>query len=436
MTTATVARPHELRGEIAIPGDKSISHRAVMFASLAGGLSSISNFLTGDDCLATVACMRALGAEITVDQEAGRVSVRGAGARGLTSPEHVLDARNSGTTMRLLSGLLAGLPINAVLTGDDSLRRRPMGRIVKPLKLMGAEITGEENDQYAPIVIHGGGLRGIEYVSPVASAQVKSAILLAGLHADGPTTVVEPARSRDHTERMLQAMGGNVLDDGERAVTINPTPSSLTPIDIAVPGDISSAAFWLVAAACHPDAKVTLRDVGVNPTRSGVLHVLRRMGARISIDNERLAGGEPVADITVESSDLQGAEISGDEIPSLIDEIPLLAVAAATAEGATVIRDAAELRVKESDRIADLKAILEPMATRIEERPDGMTIHGGIKLNGAHVDPKGDHRLVMTAAVAGLLADGVTVISGPDAAAVSYPNFWRDLNRLRGDSAA
>jgi 3-phosphoshikimate 1-carboxyvinyltransferase len=426
-----IRAPAALHATVEVPGDKSISHRAAILNALASGLATVHNFLTADDCLATLDCLRALGVNWRLDEQEAEVTltVEGVGLSGLREAEDVLDARNSGTTMRLLAGLLAGQPFLSLLTGDASLRSRPMARIVTPLREMGAQVWARAGDTCAPLAIRGGRLRGIRYRTPVASAQVKSAVLLAGLFAQGETTVEEPAASRDHTERMLAAMGAAVRREGP-AVCLAPPSGPLEPLNLRVPGDLSAAAFWMVAAALHPDAQVSLPGVGLNPTRSGLIDALRHMGADIEVGEERTVGGEPVADISVRSSSLTGTVVEGDLLPRLIDEIPVLAVAAALARGPTAIRDAAELRVKESDRLATVAAELRRLGARLEERPDGLVIEGGARLRGAAVNSHGDHRLAMALAVAGLLAEGETVVAGSEAAAVSYPGFWRDLEAL------
>lgn len=415
-----------LHGEVRVPGDKSISHRAVMFGALARGETTIENFLFGEDCLSTVRLVRALGVEVSLED--GRAVVQSGGMDALQEPADVLDAGNSGTTMRLMAGILAGCPFFSVITGDASLRGRPMGRVIKPLAAMGARITGRRDNTCAPLAIRGGGLRAVEYMSPVASAQVKSAVLLAGLFCEGRTVVIEPARSRDHTERLLRHLGARVEMEGERvAVWGRPV---LQATKITVPGDISSAMFFLVAGLVVPEAEIYLPGTGVNPTRTGALHILKQMGADIVFMNEREVNGEPVADIRVRSSRLTGTEIGGDIIPHLIDEIPVLAVAAALAEGETVVRDAGELRHKETDRIAAVVDLLGRMGANIEERADGFVIRGVRQLHGAAIDSRGDHRIAMAAAVAGLVAGGETVIRGAECASISYPSFFDTLNRL------
>ncbi len=425
-----ITAPARLGGRIRVAGDKSISHRAVMLNGLAQGQARISNFLAGADCLSTVACMRAMGVRIL---EGEPLTVIGAGLHGLQEPQDVLNAENSGTTMRLLTGLLAGQRFFSVITGDESLRRRPMDRVIKPLRLMGADVRGRQDDTRPPLAITGGRLKAIQYTLPVASAQLKSSLLLAGLFAEGKTDLIEKVATRDHTERMLAAMGAHVTmsasDESHTLVTLE-APESLRSIDIEVPGDLSSAAFWMVAAAVHPNARLTLECVGINPTRTGIVDILRAMGARLFVENERLEGGEPVADITVESSVLSGIDIGGGLIPRAIDDIPVLAVAAAAASGTTSIRDAAELRVKESDRISTLAVELNRLGASVEELPDGLIIHGGVRLEGASCRSHGDHRLAMALAVAGLIARGQTTIDDEDVVRVSYPGFWDDLSRV------
>ena len=423
-----ISQPSTLRGTVAPPGDKSVSHRAAIFNAIAEGTAVVENFCPGQDGVATLRCLRGLGAEIT--SEGGVLRITGG---ALHEPGDVLDAGNSGTTMRMLAGVLAGLPFVSVLTGDRSLHSRPMDRIAAPLRLMGAEISGRGERTLAPLSIRGGGLRGIEYRMPVASAQVKSALLLAGLTADGETVLEQPARSRDHTERLFAAMGVPVLEDG---LTLKLRPGRLRAIDVTVPGDISSAAFWLVAGVCHPDAQVRIQGVGINPSRTGILEALEAMGASITIENRRTQGGEPVADLIARSSSLQATEIGGDLVPRLIDEVPALSLAACFAQGTTVVRDAAELRVKESDRIRTTARELSRLGARIEELPDGLRITGGAALQGATCRSYGDHRLAMTLGVAGLLAQGATTVRGAQAASVSYPSFWTDLNRLLPDEVA
>ncbi|MEW6142176.1 MAG: 3-phosphoshikimate 1-carboxyvinyltransferase [Chloroflexota bacterium] len=422
----TVRPVRRLAGEVSPPGDKSISHRAVMFNALADGEAAVTNLAQGDDVRSTIQCLKTLGVSIKRQKDA--LIISGAAKTGLKEPDDVLNTGNSGTTIRLITGILAAQPFLSVITGDASLRSRPMKRIIDPLRQMGAKIWGRGDGSLAPLAIHGGQLKGIDCRLPMASAQVKSAVLLAALFTQGKTSVEEPSPSRDHTERMLRRMGARLQASGARVTLMPGRP--LKSFSLRVPGDISSAAFWMVAAAISPEARITIRDCGVNPTRTGIIDVLKTMGARLKIANERFEGDEPVADITVESSRLKGVEISGGLIPRVIDEIPVLAVAACMAEGKTVIRDAAELRVKESDRIASTAAELSRLGARIEELPDGMVIYGGKRLEGAEVSSHLDHRLAMSLAVAGLVAKGTTSIHQADSVTISYPGFWDDLHRL------
>jgi len=415
-----------LGGQVNPPGDKSISHRAVILNSMALGQARIENIAPGDDFWATVSCSRALGVEIT--DESGILTVSGVGRDGFIEPPDVLNAGNSATTMRLLAGLLAAQPFFSIVTGDESLRSRPMDRIIHPLRLMGAQIWGRGEDSLAPLAIKGNRLQGIDYRLPVASAQLKSAILIAALLAKGETTIEEPAPSRDHTERLLRAMGAKLQSDGTRIALI--PSASLSAIDVHVPGDISSAAFWLVAAAIHPNAHIRITNTGVNPTRSGIIDVLLEMGAKLKVENERMEGGEPVADLEVESSELVGMQIGGALITRLIDEIPLVALAGCFARGKTIIRDAQELRVKEADRIEATVKELSRLGADIEELPDGMIIHGGKRLEGGDCSSHHDHRLAMALGIAALMAQGETVIHNAEAVAISYPSFWQDLGRL------
>ncbi|MFN8585010.1 MAG: 3-phosphoshikimate 1-carboxyvinyltransferase [Dehalococcoidia bacterium] len=434
-----VRRPARLRGTIAIPGDKSVTHRAIMFNSIAAGDARIDGFLDAADTRSTLECMRALGAEIE-DLGGGVLVVHGRGRGGLHEADNVLDCGNSGTTMRLLTGLVSGLPMLSVLTGDDSLRRRPMARVVRPLAQLGAEITARAAGTLPPVVVQGGPLRGGQRVdTAVASAQVKSALLLAGLAADGPTTVSEPSASRDHTERMLAAMGAGIAtveDGGRHVVTLTPPATDLVAVDVTVPGDISTAAVWMVLASLHPDAELTLMNVGINPTRTGLLDILWGMGADITLIEERVTGGEPVADLRVRSARLKGIEVGGELVPRAIDELPLVALAGALAEGETLIRDAEELRVKESDRVASTAAVLRAFGAEVEERPDGMLVRGGATLHAGSAESRGDHRLAMLGAAAGVLADGVSTIVGGGAVVVSYPEFWEELLRLQAAEGA
>jgi 3-phosphoshikimate 1-carboxyvinyltransferase len=427
MATRKISAAPRLRGALSVPGDKSISHRAVMFNAIAEGKAEITHFLLGADCLSTIACFRAMGVQI--EQHADRVVVHGVGLRGLREPHDVLDCGNSGTTLRLMTGLLAGINgMYAVLTGDASLRSRPQRRIVDPLRGLGATVDGRSQGTLAPISVRGATLHGGHYELPIASAQVKSAVLLAALSGDGVMTVSGRIDGRDHTERMLAGMGIDIQTRGN-IVTLTPPVHPVFPyaLSLRVPGDPSSAAFWWVAAAIHPNAELTTLGVGMNPTRIGALDVLRAMGARVTVSNLRTEGSEPVADVTVASSTLTGTIISGPIIPALIDEIPILAIAAAMATGQTVIADAAELKAKETDRIKTVVDALHAMGVRVEATADGMIIEGRGHLDAAAVESHGDHRLAMAWAVAALVARGEMSIAGGEAVDVSYPDFWRDL---------
>ena len=433
-----ITAPARLEGEVSLPGDKSISHRAALLNSMARGTAQVTNFCVGDDRASMLRCLRGLHVDIehepasSGDETQDRFIIHGRGPDGLSEPDGVLDSGNSGTTMRLVSGLLASRPFFSVISGDESLRSRPMDRIVRPLQEMGARVMGRGGGSKAPLAFHGGGLHGIEYEMPVASAQLKSCLLIAGLGAEGETVVHEPAATRDHTERMMAAMGANVERDGLRIAV---RPSDLSAVDVRVPGDISSAAFWLVAGAVHPQAQVLVRAVSVNPTRTGVLEILRSMGARLTLENPRFEGGEEVADIRVESSDLHATEIAGSLVPRAIDELPVVAVAACFAQGTTVIRDAAELRTKETDRIRAMAQELSRMGGQVEEIDDGLIIRGATSLRGADCRSHGDHRVAMAVSVAGLLARGETTLADAEAAAVSYPGFWQQMASLAGESA-
>ena len=430
MTDMRLAAVPQLRGNIDVPGDKSISHRAVMFNAIAEGTAHITHFLPGADCLSTIACFRALGVQI--EHHGDSVTVHGVGLRGLREPNDVLDCGNSGTTLRLLTGLLAGQAGKyAVLTGDASLRSRPQRRIIDPLRALGAQLDGRNNGALAPLSVRGATIHGGAYELPIASAQVKSALLLAALSGDDVLTLTGRTDGRDHTELMLAGMGIDIRTNGS-TVTLSPPAHPVLPyaLSLRVPGDPSSAAFWWVAAAIHPDAEITTTGVGMNPTRIGALEVLKAMGAQITISNARTEGSEPVADVTVRSSSLMATSIRGAIIPHLIDEIPVLAVAAAMANGQTVIADAQELKAKETDRIATVVAALHAMGVTAEATDDGMLITGRGALNGATLASHGDHRLAMAWAVASLVATGSTTIQGTDAVDVSYPGFWRDLQLI------
>ncbi len=430
----TIARPRSLRGEIIAPGDKSVSHRAIMFNALSNtGTAHVTNFSPGADCTSTVEMMRELGVKIT--REAGpegagdNLTVTGVGLNGIQEPAEILDAGNSGTTTRLMSGVLAGRDMLAVLTGDNSLKSRPMGRVINPLTEMGAVISGRAGNTLAPLVFHGGSLRGIEYEMPVASAQLKSCLLLAGLRADGPTRLVQPAESRDHTERMFDAMGATLSRDG---LTLELHPGELETVDVDVPGDISSAAFWMVAGVTHSDAELLIKNVGINPTRAGIITALQMMNADLTLQDERTIAGEPVADVLVRSSELKATEISGDIVPLLIDEIPVLAVAAAVAEGTTVFKDAEELRVKESDRIQASIDWLVGADVDATGTPDGMTITGAESFGGGSFESFDDHRLAMSLGVAGMISREPITVLDPDVAGISYPNFWKIIEDFGG----
>ncbi len=419
-----------VKGSITIPGDKSISHRALMLGAIAEGETTIEGLLLGEDPRSTADCFRAMGAKIS-ELNSQRVLVTGVGLGNLQEPQNILDAGNSGTTMRLMLGLLASHPDRLfIVTGDSSLRSRPMLRVVKPLTDMGASIWGRKDNSLAPLAVRGQQLQPTHYHSPIASAQVKSCILLAGLMVDGKTTVTEPALSRDHTERMLQAFGATLsIDAATHSVTLTGKPR-LRGQKVIVPGDISSAAFWLVAGAIVPDSNLLITNVGVNPTRTGILEALSMMEADITRENERTVAGEPVADLRVKYGQLKACEISGDLIPRLIDEIPILAVAAAHAVGKTTIKDAAELRVKESDRLAVMASELGKMGANIAELPDGLEITGGNELQGAEVDSFTDHRIAMSLAIAALNAKGKTTVHRAEAASISYPNFVDTLTEI------
>lgn len=415
-----------LKGEVTIPGDKSVSHRSVMFGAIAKGTTEIHNFLQGADCLSTIACFSSMG--VAIENNGDTVLVHGNGMRGLKKPDSILDCGNSGTTTRLISGILAAQDFTVTLTGDESIQKRPMKRIMTPLSLMGAQIRSIHDNGCAPLEITGSSLHGIHYQSPVASAQVKSAILLAGLYADGETRVTEPYLSRNHTELMLSRFGADVHTEDTTAVIR--TASELFGQQIFVPGDISSAAFFLAAGLITPNSEILVRNVGINPTRDGILHVFRDMGADITMLHVKDDGGEPTADILVRSSSLHGTVIEGSIIPTLIDELPVIAAAACFAHGDTIIRDASELKVKESNRVEVMVRNLSAMGAHVEETEDGMIIHGGRPLHGAVVDSRLDHRIAMTFAIAAGLADGVTEILGAECVNISYPGFYTDLQRL------
>lgn len=409
-------------GQIKVPGDKSISHRAVMLGSLANGVTEISGFLKGADCLSTIDCFRKMGIDIDINGE--NVTVHGNGLRGLLKPDEMLYTGNSGTTTRLLCGILAGQNFDTSITGDASIQKRPMGRVVQPLSMMGAKIENE----YCPLYITGTKLHGIDYKMPDASAQVKTAIILAGLYADGETVIHEIEKSRDHTELMLSAMGADLTVDN-LDITVKPT-NDLTAVNVDVPGDISSAAFFLVLGAIMPNSQITVTNVGINPTRTGIIDVLKDMGADITLENVHTSAGETVADITVRSSSLKGTTVGGDIIPRLIDELPIIAVAAVFADGQTVIKDAQELKVKETNRIRAVVDEFNKCGIDITETDDGMIINGGKSIHGADFKTYGDHRMAMSLTVLAQLADGESTLDDSDCACVSYPTFFDDFYKL------
>lgn len=409
-------------GQIKVPGDKSISHRAVMLGSLANGVTEISGFLKGADCLSTIDCFRKMGIDIDINGE--NVTVHGNGLRGLKKPDEMLYTGNSGTTTRLLCGILAGQNFDTSITGDASIQKRPMGRVVQPLSMMGAKIENE----YCPLYITGTKLHGIDYKMPVASAQVKTAIILAGLYAYGETVIHEIEKSRDHTELMLSAMGADLTVDN-LDITVKPT-NDLTAVNVDVPGDISSAAFFLVLGAIMPNSQITVTNVGINPTRTGIINVLKDMGADITLENVHTSAGETVADITVRSSSLKGTTVGGDIIPRLIDELPIIAVAAVFADGQTVIKDAQELKVKETNRIRAVVDEFNKCGIDITETDDGMIINGGKSIHGADFKTYDDHRMAMSLTVLAQLADGESTLDDSDCACVSYPTFFDDFYKL------
>ncbi len=416
-----------LRGEITAEADKSISHRAVIFPALARGESVVRNFLLAADTMSSYSCMKQLGVQIIRDGSLLRV--QGKGIEGLQEPVDVLNCGNSGTTMRLLTGLLSARPFFSVLSGDASLNNRPMKRIINPLSSMGAKISARRQGNFPPLAVNGRNLHGIDYALPVASAQVKSALLLAALTADGETSITEPHKSRDHTERMLEAMGARIKHEGLQII-VSPD-ANLTPQEFIVPGDISSAAFFMVAAALVPGSELIIKGVGINPTRSGIIDVLIQMGCNIKIENKQIISGEPVADLIISGSELKAVEISGDIIPRLIDELPVIAVAMAGASGTSVVHDAQELRVKETDRIKAITSELKKMGISAEATEDGFIIEGRSgTIKGAQVNSHGDHRIAMSLAVAALLAEGETSISNPQAVDISFPGFWQEMVRL------
>lgn len=420
-----VTNVKSLRGTVEIPGDKSISHRAIMFGSIAEGTTTVQNFLAGEDCLSTIACFQKLGVNIV--QEGTNVKIEGVGFDGLQEAKELLDVGNSGTTIRLLTGILAGLPMHSVLAGDASIAKRPMTRVVEPLRQMGANIEGRENGKFTPLSVRGGELQGITYELPVASAQVKSAVLLAGLRAKGQTTVIEPAKTRNHTETMLQMFGVDIQTN-DRTITIAGN-QQLKGTEIMVPGDISSAAFFLTAGAIVPDSHILLKNVGLNETRSGIIDVLSAMGADFTIINKKDVS-EPFGDIEIATSNLKGTTINGEIIPRLIDEIPIIALMATQAEGTTIIADAKELKVKETNRIDTVVSELTKLGADITATEDGMIIKGKTPLHGGTVNSHGDHRIGMMLAIAATIASGEVILEDADAVAVSYPTFFDHLQQL------
>ncbi|WP_117160732.1 3-phosphoshikimate 1-carboxyvinyltransferase [Paraliobacillus sp. X-1268] len=414
-----------LSGDIYVPGDKSISHRAIIFGSLSYGKTSITNFLDGEDCMRSIHAFQAMG--VVIKKEAQEVTIEGSGVEGLREPLTPINLGNSGTTARLLIGVLAGLPFHVTLYGDDSLSVRPMDRVTVPLREMGAHIDGRENGKYLPLAMRGGNLHSISFESPVKSAQVKSAILLAGLLAEGSTEVIEKTTTRNHTENMLQAFGGDITVENEKIIVDG--EQKLTGTTIQVPGDISSAAFFLVAAAIVPNSELTIRDVGLNHTRTGIINVLQLMGVDIDVVEERHIGGETIGSITVRSSDVKGIEIGGDLIPRMIDEIPIVALLATQAKGTTIIRDAEELRYKETDRIASVVNTLQALGASVTATNDGMIIEGQSKLTGGSVDSLGDHRIGMMIAIASLITTDQVTLNNPDCINISYPTFFEHLDK-------
>lgn len=420
---------HPLRGELKVPGDKSISHRAVMLGSLAQGDTEVSDFLEGADCLSTIDCFRKMG--IDIEKTDHKIIIHGKGLHGLKKPYGILDCGNSGTTMRLISGILSGQSFESTLTGDPSIKKRPMNRIIRPLKLMGADIKSINSNDCAPLSIVGKQLNGIEYHSPLASAQVKSCILLAGLYADSPTSVTEPYVSRNHTELMLSYFEGDVKTL-ETTAMIQPEPH-LKGQKVDVPGDISSAAYFIAAALMIPGSKILLKNVGINPTRNGIITVCKSMGGKIELINQRNDGYEPTADLLIQSSDLHGCVIGGGMIPTLIDEIPIIAVLASFASGITMIKDAQELKVKESNRLDIMVKELQAMGVNVEGTDDGMIIQGGNPMNGTEIESYLDHRIAMAFSIAGLVCEGETTIKHSNCIDISYPGFYKDLAELSQD---
>lgn len=421
-----LTRVNSLKGEVTVPGDKSISHRSIMLGSLAKGDTEVYGFLQGADCLSSIDCFRKMGVEI--ENKGDIVVIHGRGLRGLQAPTDTLDVGNSGTTTRLMSGILAAQQFASRVNGDASIQKRPMKRIMTPLSMMGADIVSELGNDCAPLIINGKALKGIHYDSPVASAQVKSAILFAGLYADGETSVTEPAVSRNHTELMFEEFGVDIRCE-DKTVTVKPA-TELYAKKVVVPGDISSAAYFMVAGAITPNSQITIKNVGINPTRDGIVKVFEMMGADMKVEKTSGDVGEPTADITVSTSNLKGCVVGGDIIPTLIDEIPAIAILACFADGETIIKDAQELKVKESNRIDVMVNNLKAMGADIEATDDGMIIRGGKTLHGAVIDSKLDHRIAMSFAVAAMNAEGETEILGSECVDISYPKFYEDMKML------
>ncbi|MHB8483011.1 MAG: 3-phosphoshikimate 1-carboxyvinyltransferase [Nitrospiria bacterium] len=429
MSVLTVKKSPPIKGEIIVPGDKSITHRAILFGGLAKGPTVVRGYLPSEDCICTLQAMEEMGVRTKIQENV--LTIYGEGPDGLKEPERILNMGNSGTSMRLFTGLLAGLPFFSVLDGDDSLRKRPMARVIEPLSLMGAEIHGRKNNRFAPLSISGRkNLKGIEYRLPVASAQVKSAILLAGLLAEGTTRIEEPLLSRDHSERMLRSFGARIEFSPRRAAILK---SELKGIEIEVPGDFSSAAFFIVAATIIPKSSLMIRNVGINPTRIGLLGALEKMGAGVSVENRRVLGGEPAGDLFIQSAGkLKGIEITAEDIPSMIDELPIFFIAAAFAEGETRVTGAKELRVKESDRIGAMSREMKKMGVEIEEYPDGLRIEGRNKFKAASFSSEGDHRVAMSMAIAALASEGESTVEQTDCIRTSFPGFESILKKVSG----
>jgi len=426
LNSITIQPAASVRGEITVPGDKSISHRSIMLGAIANGVTTVRGFLRGEDNMSTMHAFRAMGVEINDDGET--LQITGRGLHGLNEPDDVLDCGNSGTTIRLITGLLSGQSFFSVVTGDQYLRKRPMKRVVDPLSRMGARISGRNGGTLAPLAINGGSLKGIEYQSPVSSAQIKSSLMLAGLYADGETRISEPSLSRDHSERMFQLFGASLVRN-DNGVTVR-GGVELTAREVTVPGDISSAAFFIVAALITPHSELLIKNVGVNPSRTGVIDILQAMGGNIQLLDLRDVSGEPVADILVRSSRLKGISISGSVVPRAIDEFPAICVAAAVAEGVTAIRDAKELRVKETDRITAMADNLRNLGVTVTESEDGMDITGSEQLLGGTVDSCGDHRIAMSMSVAALVASGAITVTDVACVATSFPTFFLLLNKV------